>query len=60
MPHVLTVHVVPMGEPETGFWCDQCLLPSGVGVTVGVSTDTRVLSVRRVVVCADCGWQVEA
>ena len=44
-----------VGEPETGLWCDTCLLPSMVAVPVITTCGSRILSVAVYRRCADCG-----
>ncbi len=45
-----------IGQPETGVWCDACLLPSAVGVHVVLGVEMAVIGDRLVVRCLDCGW----
>ncbi len=56
----LVVSVVLLAPIETGLWCAACLLPSGVKVTFGMSTCRRILDVRTIAVCHDCGQRVAA
>lgn len=54
MPRVvLRVHSVPIGETETGLWCERCLLPSVNRFLFAVSTDTRPLALMTIEVCAE-------
>jgi hypothetical protein len=43
------------GEPETGVWCPQCLLPSAIRTPV--TSDTPMLCPPfSVTACEDCDW----
>lgn len=59
MPHgtplVLEVHT--MGDPDTGVWCDRCLLPSALRISfVMVHRSTLSAGPRMSVeVCPECG-----
>jgi hypothetical protein len=46
---------ISRGTPDTGLWCDTCLLPSGIGVPVYALGDDgpRLLVYTRM--CLDCG-----
>lgn len=56
MNATLQVHLVPMADPETGVWCDTCLLPSAARQTfeliLGDALWGRLWTVRA---CEDCG-----
>jgi hypothetical protein len=45
------------GTPETGIWCGECLLPSGVRVPIFTLTDDgpRRLAWADFHKCTDCG-----
>lgn len=54
----VTLHVTVLGE-TSGIWCDGCLLPSGIGVTVGFSGAYSVLGIRDLAACTACGRQIK-
>lgn len=61
--HNIPLHLEIIGEPATGIWCDQCLLPAAVTVEVGVFTYRGSLlgPVGTVTRCPDCEqWAVPA
>lgn len=57
----IDLHLEVLGDPMTGAWCDQCLLPAAITVEVGVFTSggSLVGAVGCVTRCPDCeGWSV--
>lgn len=48
-----------LGLPETGHWCDRCLLPSAVKFPVTVTLGARGTLVGVFLACPDCGWRPE-
>ena len=48
------------GTPDTGLWCNACLLPSGIGVPVYAlgGDGPRLLVYTRM--CLDCGLPLTA
>lgn len=46
---------VTVGEPETGLWCDTCLLPSMIAVPVMATCGNSIILVAVHRRCADCG-----
>lgn len=55
MPGGTVVVTVSLGEPETGSWCPECLLPSAARWPMLLGGH-RVLP--DIEVCQDCGWHV--
>ena len=53
----VTVHVT-VGEPEPGYWCDTCLLPSAVEFPLHGLHEYGVIELGAVRACPDCG-QIE-
>lgn len=41
-------------EPETGLWCDTCLLPSAVALSGVVTLNAKPAMLRTFVVCPEC------
>lgn len=57
---VATVTLVPMGDPDTGVWCDTCLLPSAVRQTFElIAGDAALGWLWTVRVCDGCGSSME-
>lgn len=56
----LIAFLVPVGEPETGLWCDRCLLPSGMAQAFTVEVAGRPHGVLRAAACTDCGIRLDA
>lgn len=52
--YVLECHVLNV---ETGLWCPECALPSGVEVAIALVAPETLLVLRRVTEarCHDCG-----
>lgn len=52
----IPLHLEIIGEPETGIWCDRCLLPAAITAEVGVYTEggSLVGPVGTVTRCPDC------
>jgi hypothetical protein len=57
---IVQVIKVTVGEPETGLWCDDCLLPSVVAIPVVAMCGSRILSLTVFRECADCGQVADA
>jgi hypothetical protein len=53
------VVLVATGEPETGLWCDSCLLPSVVRVPLVMITENGAsdTALSPVELCTECGEQ---
>lgn len=45
----MTVHVIA-GQPETGEWCDRCLLPAGLRIPLYI----QGAEVGEIVACQEC------
>lgn len=45
------------GEPETGLWCDACLLPSRIRVPITMITTAGAsdTAIPPVGICTECG-----
>lgn len=41
-------------EPETGLWCDACLLPSAIALSGLVTLNAKPCMLRTFVVCTEC------
>lgn len=56
MPRSCTVFISG-GEPETGLWCDDCLLPSRVRVPIVMITESGAsdTAIPPVDLCTECG-----
>lgn len=50
----VTVHVTA-GDPEPGYWCDRCLLPSAVELPIHGLHEHGVMELGRLRACPDCG-----
>lgn len=48
------VTMVQFGQPETGVWCDTCLLPSQVRFRFSVIAGMSVLSELTCTKCHEC------
>ncbi len=57
MPPTLAARVwgEKFGEPETGFWCDACMLPSVIRGTVAVGSEMYVFGFWVYEECQECG-----
>lgn len=59
----IEVSSTPLGDPTTGHWCPQCLLPSALQVTLAVEmrvqgATTQLCSwLTPLTFCPDCEWQ---
>jgi hypothetical protein len=53
------VVLIEAGEPETGLWCDSCLLPSVVRVPLIMITETGAsdTALSPAELCTECGKQ---
>jgi len=55
MPYAsATIIIEPLGA-EVGWWCNDCLLPSGVNFTFAMRIGTSLDSINQDIVCCDCG-----
>lgn len=58
-PTAVTVILhVTVGEPEPGYWCDMCLLPSAAEFPLHGLHERGVIELGRMRACPDCG-QIE-
>lgn len=53
------IFLVSTGQPETGLWCDRCLLPSRIRFTVYVTTEHGSRPIGVIDACQDCGHRRE-
>jgi hypothetical protein len=53
------VVLIAPGEPETGLWCNACLLPSAVRVPLIMITESGAsdTALSPVELCTECGKQ---
>lgn len=51
--------VVPIGEGESGLWCDVCLLPSMIAQRYALVRGFKVVDEVEVVWCEDCGREID-
>jgi hypothetical protein len=49
------VVIISAGEPETGLWCPDCLLPSRVRIPIYVTSETGSSLTTTADECQDCG-----
>lgn len=54
MAEAITVNIVTFGEPETGIWCDDCMLPSMIRIRLVGQSGMSVLDFGKHDYCDEC------
>lgn len=49
---------ISVSTPETGIWCNTCMLPSAIAFEVSVLSERGVSRPHRFAGCEDCGTPI--